>query len=108
MVGLRQLARGTTIPGSVSPTEPTKRKAKMPDLNTKPSLTRKLGRAIGSIGVAVAVITLICMTSESLRETANGYFIIGVGLVLLSGIIMLTQPALQWIGSKLSGMRIGH
>lgn len=52
------------------------------------SLIHKFAMAIGYIGVAVAGITLILMIEPSLRQTANGYFIIGVGLIVLSGAIL--------------------
>lgn len=55
---------------------------------TTQTLPTKLGKVIGVIGFTIAAISLICLTEPSLRESANGYLIIGVGLLVLSGAIL--------------------
>ncbi len=60
----------------------------MSSLDTTQSMTYKIAVAIGSIGAVVAAVSLICMTEPSLRQDANGYLIIGAGLMVLAGTIL--------------------
>lgn len=63
----------------------------MPTSHRNSSLMHKLGMAIGTIGITMAGIMLILMTEPSLKETANGYFIIGVGLLVIAGALFVVD-----------------
>ncbi len=65
------------------------------------SFSYKLALGIGYIGLAMAMITAIMMTDQSLQETANVYFLIGVGLIVVSGLI----HAWRFAAEALTGLR---
>lgn len=70
------------------------------------SLSFKIALWIGYIGFALAAISAILMTEDSLKEKANVYFFIGVGLIVLSGFIHAARFAHEaWTGLKSSWSR---
>lgn len=66
----------------------------------------KVALWIGYIGFALAAISAILMTEESLCEKANVYFLIGVGTIVVSGLIHAARFAHEaWTGLKNSWSR---
>lgn len=61
-------------------------------------LTYKIAVSIGAIGMVIGVVSLICMSESSLRQDANGYLLIGAGLMVLAGTIL--GVPIVWQGLK--------